>query len=336
MVSGTITVTNPNDEAVTGVTVADALSGAVVDCNGSASGLTVPANGGSIQCTYTAARESVEGGTNTATATATLDGVDVSDSGTADFTFGEPKVEINKTVKAVDGKNTWNGITGTTSFPYAEQFGCSSTGRTNVVNLLGDNPATPEVETNYVLDTDAATVTVHCSSTPPPPNPPVTPPTDEFIDVQAAKDAAPQVQLVNGQANVAYTVRVNNNGPNQAHSVTVVDAAPSGVTFLSVTQQPVNGNCWVAGGALLECSLGSLGPGVERVIGVSARVTQTGTYVNCATALGTARTRTPPQPGVRLDARHRAGDSAGPEAQADADQAAADAEACAHSAACSR
>ena len=286
VVSGTITVTNPNDEDVTGVTVGDALPGAVVDCKGPASGLTVPAKG-SIECTYTAARESVEGGgTNTATATATLDGVDVSDSGTADFTFGDPKVEINKTVKAVDGKNTWDGITGTTSFPYSEQFGCSSTGRTNVVNLLGDNPATPEVETNYVLDTDSATVTVHCSSTPPPPNTPVTPPTDEFMDVQVAKDATPQVQLVNGQASVSYTVRVKNNGPNQAHNVTVADAAPSGVTFLAVTQPPASGGCSITGGVLLQCSLGTLGPGVERVIGVSARVTQTGTYVNCAMATG--------------------------------------------------
>jgi len=245
----------------------------------------VPAND-SIACTYTAARTSVEGGTNTATATATLDGVDVSDSGTADFTFGEPTVEINKTVKAVDGKNTWNGITGTTSFPYSEQFGCSSTGRTNVVNLLGDNPATPEVETNYVLDTDSATVTVHCSSTPPPPNTPVTPPTDEFMDVQVAKDATPQIQLVNGQASVSYTVRVKNNGPNQAHNVTVADAAPSGVTFVAVTQPPTAGGCSITGGVLLQCSLGTLGPGVERVIGVSARVTQTGTYVNCAMATG--------------------------------------------------
>jgi uncharacterized repeat protein (TIGR01451 family) len=106
------------------------------------------------------------------------------------------------------------------------------------------------------------------------------------MDVQVMKDATPQVQLVNGQADIAYTVRVRNNGPNGASNVHVVDAAPSGVTFVSVTQQPVNGNCSIAGGALLECSLGSLGPGVERVIGVSARVAQTGTYVNCATAVG--------------------------------------------------
>ena len=97
---------------------------------------------------------------------------------------------------------------------------------------------------------------------------------------------------MNGQADIAYTVRVRNNGPNQAHNVTVADAAPGGVTFVAVTQQPVTGSCSITGGALLDCSLGTLGPGVERVIGVSARVTQTGTYVNCATAPGAARTRT--------------------------------------------
>ncbi len=58
------------------------------------------------------------------------------------------------------------------------------------------------------------------------------------------------------------------------------------MTFVAVTQQPVNGSCSITGGVLLQCSLGTLGPGVERVIGVSARVAQTGTYVNCATAVG--------------------------------------------------
>ena len=100
------------------------------------------------------------------------------------------------------------------------------------------------------------------------------------------KDATAQVQLVNGQATVAYTVRVKNNGPNQAHNVQLVDSAPSGVTFTGITQAPVGGGCSLSGGVLLQCSLGTLGPGVERVIGLSARVTQTGTYVNCATATG--------------------------------------------------
>jgi hypothetical protein len=48
----------------------------------------------------------------------------------------------------------------------------------------------------------------------------------------------------------------------------------------------VGGGCSLSGGVLLQCSLGTLGPGVERIIGLSARVTQTGTYENCATATG--------------------------------------------------
>ena len=119
--------------------------------------------------------------------------------------------------------------------------------------------------------------------TPPPPTTQTTPPTDEFMDVQVIKDATPQVQLVNGQADIAYTIRVRNNGPNQAHNVVVSDAAPSGVTFVAVTL--VGGNCTVTA-ALLNCTLGTLGPGVERTIELSARVTQTGTYVNSATGAG--------------------------------------------------
>ena len=105
------------------------------------------------------------------------------------------------------------------------------------------------------------------------------------MDLQIVKDATPQVQLVNGQADIAYSLVVKNNGPNQAHNVVVSDAAPSGVTFLAVTTQPVNGSCSVTP-ALLNCSLGTLGPGVVRTIGLSARVTQTGTYSNCATVAG--------------------------------------------------
>lgn len=105
------------------------------------------------------------------------------------------------------------------------------------------------------------------------------------MDVQVIKDATAQVQLVNGQADIAYTIRIRNNGPNQAHNVVLSDAAPAGVTFLAVTLQPAGGSCTVTP-ALLSCTLGTLGPGVERTIGVVARVTQTGTYVNSATGTG--------------------------------------------------
>ena len=103
--------------------------------------------------------------------------------------------------------------------------------------------------------------------------PPPTVKSDEFMDVRVIKEATPQVGLVNGQAEITYTVLVRNDGPNQAHNVVVTDAAPGGVTFLAVTQ-PVNGSCTVTP-ALLSCSLGTLGPGVERSIVLTARVTQT-------------------------------------------------------------
>ena len=53
--------------------------------------------------------------------------------------------------------------------------------------------------------------------------------------------------------------------------------------FVAVTL--VGGNCTVTA-ALLNCTLGTIGPGVERMIQLSARVTQTGTYVNSATGTG--------------------------------------------------
>ena len=77
VVTGTISVENPNDEAVTDVSVSDALAGAVVDCDAGAAGaqstgLTVPGNG-SLSCTYSAARETTDGGTNSASATGSLE-----------------------------------------------------------------------------------------------------------------------------------------------------------------------------------------------------------------------------------------------------------------------
>ena len=116
-------VANPNDTAVTGVVLTDQLPDTTVCCGANDSAdLTVPANG-SVTCIYAAPLQSIQGGTNTATAIGSLDGVDVSDTGTADFTVSEtPNYEINKTVKAVDGENTWSDITGTTSFTYDEEF----------------------------------------------------------------------------------------------------------------------------------------------------------------------------------------------------------------------
>jgi uncharacterized repeat protein (TIGR01451 family) len=313
-VTGTITVSNDGDAAVSGVDVTDSLSGAVIDCGGKGStNLTVPPGQGSLQCSYSVAPGS-EVPNNTATASW---GTGSTATDTADITWAQTEVGVPAAVKddgQIDeslglGDLTNNAWTTT----YDERWTCSkgtpspNGGRTNTATVTWEGGS----------DSDSASVQVGCGTTPPPPTdvcpniesnqatvpagmvkdgqgncvtpPPPPPPTvktDEFMDVQVVKDATPQVQLANGQADLAYTVRVRNAGPNQAHNVQLVDSAPSGVTFTGITQAPVGGGCSLSGGVLLQCSLGTLGPGVERVIGLSARVTQTGTYVNCATGTG--------------------------------------------------
>jgi uncharacterized repeat protein (TIGR01451 family) len=285
-VTGTITVSNGGSVAVSGVDVSDSIPGATISCAGGGStAITVPANG-SVECSYGVAPGS-QVPNNTATATW---GTDNSASDTATIAWSDPtqvgvpaSVEDGGEIDESLGLDDLEGNTWTET--YDEDWTCRSGtpspngGRTNTATVTWDGGS----------DSDSASVQVGCGSTPPPPPPP--PPTvttDEFMDVQVIKDATSQVQLVNGQAEIAYTVRVRNNGPNQAHNVVLADAAPSGVTFLAVTQQPVGGNCTTTA-ALLNCTLGTLGPGVERTIGLSARVTQTGTYVNCATGTGSGK-----------------------------------------------
>ena len=163
-----------------------------------------------------------------------------------------------------------------------EQGNCvTPTPPTDVCPNIEGNQA--DVPAGMIKNEQGNCVTPTTPTTPPPP----AVKSDEFMDVRVSKDATPQVQLVNGQADITYTVRVRNEGPNQAHEVSLVDAAPTGVTFLAVTQPPA-GSCTVTS-ALLSCALGTLGPGVERSVVLTARVTQTGTYVNSATATGNGK-----------------------------------------------
>ncbi len=158
---------------------------------------------------------------------------------------------------------------------------CTPPPPTDVCPNIEGNQA--DVPAGMIKNEQGNCVTPTTPTTPPPPSVK----SDEFMDVRVGKDATPQVQLVNGQADITYTVRVRNEGPNQAHEVSLVDAAPTGVTFLAVTQPPA-GSCTVTS-ALLSCALGTLGPGVERSIVLTARVTQTGTSVNSATATGNGK-----------------------------------------------
>lgn len=283
-VSGTITVENKSGTAVSGVAVADSIPDAAVDCGaGASTGLTVPANG-SLQCAYSAT-PATQVPSNTATATWGSN----SASATAQIGWKQGS-EIGTPATVTDSGDGVNAVIGlgeltgnAWSRTYVEEWTCAKAGRVNTATVTWDGGSA----------SDTASVTVDCPTTPPPPPPSPPPPspprttkTSESMDVQVSKDATARAQLQNGQATIVYTVRVRNDGPNQAHDVKLVDAAPGGVTFVAVTQQPANGTCSISAGVLLQCSLGTLGPGVERVIGFTGRVAQTGTFVNTAVATG--------------------------------------------------
>ena len=264
-VTGKITLKNSGGVAVTGVDVSDSLPGAAIDCgNGQSTGVTVPANG-SVDCAYSVA-PGTQVPNNTATATW---GSGSSASATATIQWAAPtEVGVPAAVEddgQIDQSLGLADLTnGSWTKTYDERWTCSNgkpspnAGRTN----------TATVTWNGGEDSDSASAQVGCGTTPPP-QPPTTPttpttpstPTDEHMDVQVIKDATPQVQLVNGQADIAYTVRVRNNGPNQAHNV---DARGRGAERRHVPRGHA-----AAGGrqlhdharALLNCSLGTLGPG---------------------------------------------------------------------------
>jgi uncharacterized repeat protein (TIGR01451 family) len=277
VVNATIEVSNPNDQDVEGVDVSD--PNGIVDCSpeegAQDTGLTVPANG-SITCSFVGMPES-KIQTNTATVTW---GDDQSASATATIAWSKGTDVGTPAVVSDDGAIDDEVVDGAWTTTYDEAWTCDAgtpspnEGRTNTATVVWDGGS----------DADSASAAVTCGQTPPT-TPPATPHGGESMDVQVVKDATPQVELVNGQAEITYTIVVSNAGPNQAHNVVLSDAAPSGVTFLAVVTQPANGSCAVTP-ALLDCSLGTLGPGVARTIVVSARVTQTGIYVNSATGTG--------------------------------------------------
>jgi uncharacterized repeat protein (TIGR01451 family) len=284
-VTGTITVSNEGEVAVTGVDVSDSIPGASIDCAGNGStNLTVPA-GGSVQCSY-----SVAPGTQVDNNTATASwGSDHSVSTTATIQWANPtetgaEAHVSDTGQVDENLDTGDLENNQWSTTYNEGWRCSSgkpspnNGRTNVATVTWNNGTDS--------DSSSASVQVGCGSTPPP-QPPVTPPHGpESMDLQVVKNATQHVELANGQADIAYTVVVTNNGPNQAHNVVVSDPAPGGVTFLTITKQPDAPASCTLSAAVLNCTLGDMGPGVVQTIGLSARVTQAGTYTNCATVVG--------------------------------------------------
>jgi hypothetical protein len=144
-VSGTITVSNPNDwEAIT-ADISDAIdNGGACSLTG-ATGVTIPASG-SVTLAYSCTFASNPGsGANTATATwdaAAASTPDGSSSGTASYQFGEPTNRVNRTIHVTD---TYSGLLGTatatdsapltvTTFSYSRHFTPPATGCQTIDN----------------------------------------------------------------------------------------------------------------------------------------------------------------------------------------------------------
>jgi len=99
-----------------------------------------------------------------------------------------------------------------------------------------------------------------------------------IVKVASLEELRPGDQL-------AYTLKATNNGPSDATGVTVVDAIPAGVTFVSATA--TQGSASVTSG-VLTASLGNLASGdsASVTILVTANSDVTGTIVNTAVVSG--------------------------------------------------
>jgi uncharacterized repeat protein (TIGR01451 family) len=101
-----------------------------------------------------------------------------------------------------------------------------------------------------------------------------------LIDLYVTKDDLPDPVQLNG--GLTYTIVVGNNGPDAATQVTLADPLPAGTTFVSVST--TQGSC--TGGALINCSLGTIAKGQTVTITLVVKANQAGTLTNTATVVG--------------------------------------------------
>ncbi len=171
-VSGTITVTNPNANAVSGVSVTDVLPGATVDCGGGASsGLTIAGNG-SLTCSYTATSEQTQPTSNTASVSVAGKSQYDSTSAPVAIAFGTPTV-VNGAVDVTDAFDGGQvavvagglGLTpadldanGDKALTYDRTLTCGSTG-----SYPNTAYVTKADSTSEPYDEDGASVSVTCN-----------------------------------------------------------------------------------------------------------------------------------------------------------------------------
>jgi uncharacterized repeat protein (TIGR01451 family) len=107
---------------------------------------------------------------------------------------------------------------------------------------------------------------------------------DPVADLSLTKSDSPDPVLSGNQ--LTYALAVHNNGPASAPGVSLTDALPSGVTFVSATASP-SGSC-IPSGSNVICALGTIASGAT--VNVEIKVTAGGpaTVTNNATVISTA------------------------------------------------
>ena len=102
-------------------------------------------------------------------------------------------------------------------------------------------------------------------------------------DLSIAKSDAPDPALVGGT--LVYTLTESNLGPTAADAITVTDALPAGVVFVSATS--TRGSCSQSSG-VVTCTFASLPSGATASQTITVMPTQPGTITNSASVAASA------------------------------------------------
>lgn len=110
-------------------------------------------------------------------------------------------------------------------------------------------------------------------------------PADEVADLSIRKTDAPDPVAVGGQ--IVYSLRITNNGPNEANGFRVVDQLPPQVTFVTTSRNDI---CSESGGTVV-CEFPSLFGGLTAFVDITVQAVAPGTALDVATVV----------PGVETD-----------------------------------
>jgi uncharacterized repeat protein (TIGR01451 family) len=102
-----------------------------------------------------------------------------------------------------------------------------------------------------------------------------------LVDLSVTKAGSPATQTL-GAGNITWTIVVTNNGPSADTNVKIADPMPAGNTFVSVTT--TKGSC--TGGAILNCSLGTMAAGESVTITLVTTPSTVGAQTNTVNVVG--------------------------------------------------